>query len=325
VSRYVVYGAGAIGGTIAARLRLAGHQVVLVARGKHRDAITSAGLEYREPGESRRIAFPVIGAPEQLAWQPGDVAILATKTQDTLGALLDLVAAAGPATPVVCAQNGVENERLCARFFENVYGLYVLVPAAHLQDGVVEAYGNPLPGILDAGRYPSGADDVARAIAGDLSLAGFSSHPVAEIMRWKAAKLLANLANGIEAAWGTDVCEGQLYQLARAEGESCLTAAGIGFVAEDAAARRRGDLLRAATIGGRAIPGGSTWQTIARRQTRTEADFLNGEVAMLGRIHAIPTPVNSAIQEIVRNMAERGDPPGTVPISRYEQLCRRAP
>jgi len=319
----VVYGAGAIGGTIAARLRLAGHDVTLVARGAHFAALAAAGgLDYRDPSGTYRLPLHVVSHPGQLRWSDDDAVILAMKTHDTWAALLDLAAAAGPATPVVCAQNGIENERLCLRFFERVYGLYVLVPAAHLEAGVVETYGSPGPGVLDVGRCPGGVDDVAHALARDLSGAGFSSRPVADIMRWKAVKLLANLANGIEAAWGTEICEGSLYQRARREGERCLTAAGIGFVPEAEEQERRDGLTQAATVQGHGIPGGSTWQTVARGQARTEAEFLNGEIALLGRLHGIPTPVNSALQVLVRDMAARGVRPGTVPMAVYEELCR---
>lgn len=320
--RYVVYGAGAIGGTIAARLRLAGHDVTLVARGPHFAALAAAGgLEYRDPSGTRRLPLNVVGHPGQLRWGHNDVVILAMKTQDTWAALFDLASAAGSATPVICAQNGIENERLCMRFFERVYGLYVLVSAAHLEAGVVEDYGSTGTGVLDIGRYLSGVDDFSHVVAKELSGAGFSSRPVADIMRWKGAKLLANLANSIEAAWGTAICEGSLYRLARREGERCLTEAGIGFVPEDVEQQRRG-LVRAMTVQGHRIPGGSTWQTVARGHTRTEAEFLNGEIALLGRLLGIPTPVNSALQVLVRDIAARGLRPGTVPMTVYEELCR---
>ena len=35
--------------------------------------------------------------------------------------------------PVVCAQSGIENERMAARRFTNVYGMLVYVPATHLE------------------------------------------------------------------------------------------------------------------------------------------------------------------------------------------------
>src|SRR6201992_290790 len=43
-----VAGSGAIGGTLAARLALAGHDVSVIARGGHLDAIRSSGLQLIE-------------------------------------------------------------------------------------------------------------------------------------------------------------------------------------------------------------------------------------------------------------------------------------
>jgi 2-dehydropantoate 2-reductase len=52
--RYIVIGAGAVGGTIGGRLFESGHDVVLVARGPHLDALRAHGL---------RLATPVAGHP----------------------------------------------------------------------------------------------------------------------------------------------------------------------------------------------------------------------------------------------------------------------
>ena len=56
--------------------------------------------------------------------------------------------------PLVCAQNGVENERIGLRRFRRVYGICVMLPATHLEPGVVEAQGSPHPGMLNIGWYP---------------------------------------------------------------------------------------------------------------------------------------------------------------------------
>ena len=47
--RFVVFGAGAIGGVLGARLHAAGHDVVLIARGPHLDAIRGHGLRVLDP------------------------------------------------------------------------------------------------------------------------------------------------------------------------------------------------------------------------------------------------------------------------------------
>ena len=51
MARYVIYGAGAIGGVVGARLHQSGHEVVLIARGAHLEAIQTHGLTLTTGGE----------------------------------------------------------------------------------------------------------------------------------------------------------------------------------------------------------------------------------------------------------------------------------
>ena len=48
--RYIIVGAGGVGGTIGARLFQSGHEVVLVARGDHLDALQAGGLRLADTG-----------------------------------------------------------------------------------------------------------------------------------------------------------------------------------------------------------------------------------------------------------------------------------
>jgi 2-dehydropantoate 2-reductase len=254
-----------------------------------------------------------VGAPD-IVWQDGDVVILAMKTQDTVPALAALAAVAPPTVAVVCAQNGVENERMALRAFERVYGVCVMLPAAHLEPGLVQAHGAPMSGLLDVGRYPLGVDDVAAQIASDLSAARFSSEPVADIMRWKYRKLLMNLGNAIEAAAGTAARQGDLYERAAAEGEAVLAAAGIDVASAEEDPARRGEHMRMRPVGGKRRDGGSSWQSLARGTGAIEADYLNGEIVLLGRRHDVPTPVKGALQRIANRMARDRIPPGTLTL-----------
>ena len=103
-------------------------------------------------------------------------------------------------TPIVCLQNGVENERLALRRFPDVYGAVIMAPTGHLQPGTVEAYGAKASGIIDVGRYPDGVDDVCER-GGRRRSAPRSLSPRArpDIMRLKYAKLILNLGNAVGA------------------------------------------------------------------------------------------------------------------------------
>ncbi|OZM79559.1 ketopantoate reductase family protein [Pseudonocardia sp. MH-G8] len=309
--RYVVIGAGAIGGTIGARLAEAGRDVVLVARGAHLDALRESGLTLDEPGRSRTLRLPAAGGVDEIGWQDGDVALLCTKTQDTV-VLLDALRAVAPAVPVVCAQNGVANERFAADRFASVQAMCVVLPAEHLTPGRVVAYSTPVPGILDIGRCPEGVDAVTEVVAADLTAAGFSARTDPAIMRAKYRKLLLNLGNAAEAACGPDDPDlRELADLARAEGERCLAAAGIDVQSREEERTRRGGFITEEPVDGAARQGGSTWQSLRRGAGSVEAEYLNGEIVALGRAHEVPTPVNALLLDTVAEMAASTEAPGS--------------
>jgi 2-dehydropantoate 2-reductase len=318
--RFVVYGAGAIGGVLGGRLHQAGHEVALIARGAHYRAIASDGLRLKTPDEDVVLEIPTFEHPSAVSWGEDDVVLLTVKTQDSAGALAALAAAAPADVPVVCAQNGVENERLALRMIRRVYGALVMAPTEHLEPGVVLAYSTPLSGGIDVGRYPEGIDATAEEVTAALSQARFSSLARPQIMRWKYAKLLMNLGNIVDALCGRDADDAELDSLAREEGRACLNAAGIDFASREEDAERRRDLLRIAEIAGHARGGGSTWQSLARGATGIETDYLNGEIVLLGRLHGVPTPVNELLCQLGREAFTRGAQPGE--ISPQEILAR---
>jgi hypothetical protein len=92
--KYVIYGAGAMGATIGARLHVAGHEVVLVALGRHLEALQRDGLHLRSPSSHERVRIPSFGSPAEAAIRPDDVVLLTMKAQDTETALVTLAAAA---------------------------------------------------------------------------------------------------------------------------------------------------------------------------------------------------------------------------------------
>jgi 2-dehydropantoate 2-reductase len=311
--RYVVVGAGGVGGTIGGRLFQAGHDVVLVARGAHAEALRRDGLRLRDPDSDARLAIPTVTDPSGVDWDPGaDVAVLATKVQQAEAALTALAAAAPPDTPVVCATNGLEAERLALRRFARVLAMAVLLPAEHLVPGEVTAYSSPVTGVLDVGRYPTGVDEVAEAVSADLAGATFASRADSAVLERKRTKLRRNLANVLDAACGpADTAD--LWAAARDVALACYQAAGVDHVAlDDDAARRAESGMRLRPVDGGRRQGGSTWQSLARGTGDTEADFLNGEIVLLGRLHGVATPVNAVLQQVARELATAGRPPGSL-------------
>jgi 2-dehydropantoate 2-reductase len=318
--RFVVFGAGAIGGAVGARLFQHGHDVSLVARGEHGNALATRGLVLEAPEGTTTLAVPAVTDQASLEWDDDSVVLIAVKSQHTE----EVVAALADApreTPVVCMQNGVNNERQVLRRFPNTYGMCVMCPATQLRAGVVQIHSSPVSGMLDLGRYPSGIDTTGRDIAEAIDATEFQSVARDDIMRWKYRKLLMNLANAVEALCGPEGRFSPLAEAARREGSEVLEAAGIDVASAAEDRERRADNLRIATTSSGEWRGGSSWQSLARGAGSIEAEFLNGEIVLLGRLHGVPTPVNTLLQDAAVRAARRSDPPGTMSVDELSALA----
>jgi 2-dehydropantoate 2-reductase len=103
--RIAIFGAGAIGGYLGAKLALAGTDVTLIARGAHMAAMQKDGLRLIEGGEES-VTHPKLAADSREAG-PQDYVVLAVKAHSVSPALDAIEPLLGPETAVVTAQNGV--------------------------------------------------------------------------------------------------------------------------------------------------------------------------------------------------------------------------
>ncbi len=142
--RYLVVGAGAIGGTVGAYLVRAGEDVAFVDRDRaHVEAMQRDGLKIQ--GYEETFSLPVQAMQiEDMAKiaTPPEFVLLAVKAQHTREALLAAMPAVGPKTAVVSLQNGL-NERtiaeICGR--ERTIGCFVNFSADYLGPGLIH-YGS---------------------------------------------------------------------------------------------------------------------------------------------------------------------------------------
>ena len=313
--RYIILGAGAVGGVIGGRLHAAGRDVVLVARGAHLDALQADGLHLLTPDGPEHHHIRAVARPAHAGLTDDDVVVLTVKSQDTAAALEDLAADAPGGLAVVCAQNGVANEPLALRRFASVYGMCVILPSQHLSPGVVVQQSAPSAGVLDLGRYPSGTDARSMAIAADLEAASFRSADDPAIMRKKHRKLLMNLGNALDALCGWEARSSELYRLAQDEGVACFAAAGIDVQSPEEEQARRDGGVSLRPVEGQDRGGSSSWQSLARGTGSIETDYLNGEIVLLGRTHGVPTPVNEVLQRAANAAAREGRAPGSLDLA----------
>lgn len=331
--RYVVIGAGAVGGTVGGRLHQGGRSVVLVARGAHLERLRADGLRLVTPDGDARLDVPAVAGPDELTLTADDVVVLATKSQHTVEALTTWawapvrtgagVRPAGRVLPLLCAQNGVSNEPAALRWFDRVAGVAVWLPSGMPEPGVVVAPSAPLSGMLHLGWYPPGpmgsADPLA-AVAADLDASHLAGRVHDDVMAWKRAKLLSNLGNAFDALLPANAGWQPLQRQARAEGRAAFEAAGLGVTPLEQERAARGDLVTPRDLPGHARAGGSTYQSLDRGADSLEVDWLNGEVVRVGRRHGVATPVNAALQELAAAAVREGAAPRSIPLARLEAL-----
>jgi 2-dehydropantoate 2-reductase len=93
----------------------------------------------------------------------------------------------------------------------------------------------------------------------------------------------------------------------------------VASVEEDRA--RRADHLQMRTTDSGAWSGGSSWQSLARGTGSIEAEFLNGEIVLLGALHGVATPVNALLQRLALLAAAGGGQPGTWGIDELSEAA----
>ena len=316
--RYVMYGAGGIGCTIGARLFAAGHDVVLIARGPHLDAIRERGLTVKTPADTLELRIPAVAAPHEIEFREGDVVFLTMKTQDSVDALDELRLAGGSGLPVVCTQNGIENERMALRRFERVYAVEVLVATSFVEPGLILSYDRSGGGTLVLGRYPEGADDLVHAMAADLAAAGFRGEVEDRVMRWKYHKLIRNLGAAFPAVFGPGADTVALRARLEAETEAVFQAAGIDYASkEESAAAGRAPGFEWGEIPGHGEFTSSVWQGVQRGNRSVETDYVNGEIVLIGALHSVPTPWNRALQQAANHCVRNAIEPGSTTVDEF--------
>ncbi len=250
--RFVVMGAGAIGGVLGGRLAEHGHDVVLVARG--RIATRSRPTACSSARPTTRCGCPSRSPTTRRPTLGPTTSCCSRSRARTRRAALDALADGPPDLAVVCLQNGVDNERQALRrtpALRRAGDAARHAPRARRRRGVVGARQRD----PRCRRLPHGVDDVAEAIS-PRSRPRRSARSRTRVMRFKWAKLLMNLGNALEAAVGPIGRRQRPHAAARAEGEAVLAAAGVDCASTEEDAARRGDLLSLRPIDGGAEAAG---------------------------------------------------------------------
>src|ERR1700753_1229190 len=164
--RYVIIGAGAIGGTVGGVLTRADGPAAVVARGRHAKILADTGLILRTPDGAFHTPVTAVSGAEHLRLTPDDVLVFTTKTQQLDVALQQWVdqpvhgpdgalGTAGDLLPVLTALNGVAAEEKALRYFRRVFGVCVWLPALDSEPGEVIVRSWPVVGQFHIARWPA--------------------------------------------------------------------------------------------------------------------------------------------------------------------------
>ena len=330
--RVAVIGAGAIGGTIAALLARAGHEVQVVARGEQLAALRSTGLQLTGGWGEFTV---LLDAVDSLTICP-DIAFLTTKAQDARVALhanAELLIG----IPVVVVQNGLEGITSARRAAprSDIVGALALYAASYLSPGVIT--------VTTTGPTFLGGPALPALYASKILGAGMPVELTDNFEGAQWTKLIVNHVNGLSAATGLSVQEviadrqlraimtetmREAVRVARASGIEFAPLQGLSHRTLSALDRLPASvgqllpLLMRRRMGSRPNPG-STLQSIRRGQP-TEIDYLNGAVVQRGAVLGVPTPVSTELVELVHEVEKRGEfiPTATV-IERMRQPLGR--
>ncbi|PYM67574.1 MAG: hypothetical protein DMD79_00740 [Candidatus Rokuibacteriota bacterium] len=333
--RFVMIGAGAIGGVVGGQLAKAGFDVLFVDKLRaHVDAINRDGLRLKGVHGSHILRVPAVTGVGAVTFRPDDVVVLSVKSFHTDQACRELTGATPLDLPVLCAQNGVRNEETAARYVREVDGVMVLIGAKRLVPGEVV---HTAKGPVGIGTHPSGLSPVARAVAEALAKTDLPVYTTERITAHKWHKMLVNLNNatfgltglsGDEAradpevrAWMADVYE---------EGVRVVGSAGIPYEGAPGAATIEDRIRELRSPSAPAVVPAeeeakhrpSLWQDLYHRTGQVEADSFNGEIVRLGRQHGVPTPYSRLLLTLIGELAERRAGPGAYTIG---ELRKRLP
>ena len=291
----MVLGAGAIGSVYGAWLSTA-HDVTLVARAAHAEAINARGL--RITGADNGV-FQVRGATTVDHLPPDALVILATKVSDSAASVRGMAHLVRPDTVILCLQNGLYSEDVV----KHVVGDRCLVLRAITHFGAI--FRTPGEVELKVRGYTAIESSASSAaIAAALTACGLDGRVTDRIKDEMWHKVVANcVINPINAITRTEVgaiADERLNPLKRLIVDECTE------VARRDGVELEGDLVSAINDGYRASRNLSSMQQDLLKGRRTEIDFLNGAVVRLGAAYGVECPVNQALAAIIKRMETAG-------------------
>ncbi len=293
-------GAGAVGCYYGGMLARAGHDVTLIARPQHVEAVQKRGLRMETKAFDAYV--PVQASAEASGARGAKLVLFSVKSTDTERAGAALAPYVEPGAVVLSLQNGVDNaERLAATLGRDVIPAVVYAAVEMAGPGHVRHHGR--------GELVIGPSSASARIAVAFAAAGIPVEVSDNVSGTLWAKLVVNCAyNALSAI--TQLPYGRLVQgegvpaVMRDVVDECLA------VARAAGIEVPGDMHQATVRIAQTMPAqfSSTAQDLSRGKP-TEIDHLNGFVVRKGEALGVPTPSNRLLVSLVKLLERRATAP----------------
>ena len=329
--KLLIFGAGAIGTYVGASLLNSGQKVVFFDRPESAAAITASGLRLIVGEQSVRFMQPEIQTtlPEALAAGPFDAALVAVKSYDTPALAQQLMPFKAQLPPILCMQNGVENETILGDALGAEKIIRGTLTSAIGKPSVGTAVLERLRGIGVAGNHA-----VSARLVDGFNQAGLHTRLYSDGASMKWSKLLTNLlANASSAILNMPPSaiythKGLFVMEARQVREALAVMAKLNLRVVDlpgtpvrllALLMQRfpaaiGQPLAVNFLGsGRGNKMPSFHIDLHSGNQSSEVGYLNGAVVKYGERVGVPTPVNRFLTETLLRLTAR-----EIPIGAFE-------
>jgi len=294
--KVAVMGAGAVGCYFGAMLARAGHEVVLIARSQHVEAIARDGLRLQTTRFDEQVRLTASCEPS--AVQGAQLVLFCVKSLDTESAGVQIRPYLASDALVLTLQNGVDNADRLRTVLPGaaVAAAVVFVAVEMAGPGHVRHHGRGELVVEPAASRSISSDAVAQA----LIAAGVPTEISNNVRGALWAKLILNCAyNAVSAItqlpYGKTVAGEGIQDVMRDVVAECLA------VAQAEGVQVAGDVHATVAQLAASMPSqlSSTAQDLARGK-RSEIDYLNGLIVRRGEALGITTPTNRVLWALVK-------------------------
>jgi 2-dehydropantoate 2-reductase len=330
--RFLVFGAGAIGSYIGGSLALQDQQVVFLEKPEMAARLAERGLRLMVGGVEKSISHPLLvsSLSEALRRSPFDAAIFALKSFDTQAALQEMQPYASQLPPILCLQNGVENEAAIAKVLGSQKVIPGSVTSAIGRGAVGEIVLERLRGVGIAAGHPLSGSLVKAFNQAGLNARWYPSGPE---MKWSKmlTNLLANASSAILDMTPAEIFDHQgLYRLEIAQLREALAVMNaqnihvvdlpgtpvrlLAWTIHNLPLSVSRPLLARSVGSGRGGKMPSFHIDLHGGRGQSEVDFLNGAVVRFGERMGVVTPANRLLNETLQRLTR-----GEIPLEQFSR------